>query len=70
MQVVLHSNYFHLIVILLIILDVVVVLFELLLDVGALGKCMTRWTDRGSPSVQSFSIAFSSACRILTILIG
>lgn len=38
MQVVLHSNYFHLIVILLIILDVVVVLFELLLDVGALGN--------------------------------
>lgn len=41
MQVVLHSNTFHLIIIFLIILDIVIVLFELLLDVGALGKSIT-----------------------------
>lgn len=38
MQVVLHSNKFHLIIISLIILDIIIVLFELLLDVGALGE--------------------------------
>lgn len=36
---VLHSNKFHLIIIFLIVLDIFIVLFELLLDVGALGEC-------------------------------
>lgn len=35
---VLHSNKFHLLIIFLIILDIIIVLFELLLDVGALGE--------------------------------
>ena len=38
MQLVLHSHRFHLMVISLVILDVIIVLFELLLDVGAFGK--------------------------------
>ena len=42
MQVVLHSNSFHLIIVALIILDIIIVLFELLLDVGALGAFYTE----------------------------
>ena len=38
MQVVLHGNGFQLFIIFLIILDILIVLFELMLDVGALGK--------------------------------
>ncbi|XP_065912732.1 voltage-gated hydrogen channel 1-like [Dysidea avara] len=35
MQVALHGHYFHLIIVLLVVLDAMIVLFELLLDVGA-----------------------------------
>ena len=40
MQVVLHSTYFHIFIIILVVLDALTVLCELLLDVGAFGKCM------------------------------
>lgn len=38
MQVVLHSVHFHVFIVILVVLDALIVLFELLLDVGALGK--------------------------------
>ena len=38
MQVVLHSVQFHIFIIILVVLDAFIVLFELLLDVGALGE--------------------------------
>ena len=38
MQVVLHSTYFHLFIIVLVVSDALIVLFELLLDVGAFGE--------------------------------
>ena len=38
MQVVLHSIPFHIFIIILVIVDALIVLFELLLDVGALGE--------------------------------
>ena len=38
MQVTLHGGKFHLFVIALIILDILIVLFELFLDVGAFGE--------------------------------
>lgn len=38
MQVALHSGKFHIFVVTLIILDILIVLFELLLDVGAFGE--------------------------------
>ena len=41
MQVALHGHYFHLIIVLLVVLDAMIVLFELLLDVGAFGKYCT-----------------------------
>ena len=40
MQVVLHSTYFHIFIIILVVTDAVVVLCELLLDLGAFSKCM------------------------------
>lgn len=40
MQVVLHSNKFHIFIVALIILDVLIVLFELFLDVGAFGELL------------------------------
>ncbi len=39
MQVVLHSPTFHIFIVSLVILDIFIVLFELLLDVNAFGKC-------------------------------
>ena len=47
MQVVLHSTYFHVFIIILVILDALTVLCELLLDVGAFGKCMEGREGRG-----------------------
>lgn len=38
MQVALHSNTFHFFIIALIILDILIVLFELFLDVGAFSE--------------------------------
>ena len=38
MQVALHSHYFHLIIVSFVVLDALIVLFELLLDVGAFSK--------------------------------
>ena len=38
MQVALHSHYFHIAIIVFVVLDAFIVLFELLLDVGAFGK--------------------------------
>ena len=38
MQAALHHKIFHLIIILLVVLDVIIVLFELFLDVGAFSK--------------------------------
>ena len=38
MQVVLHSHTFHFVIILLVVLDAFIVLFELLLEVGAFSK--------------------------------
>lgn len=38
LQLVLHSHYFHTVIVVLVIIDVLVVLFELLLDVGAFGE--------------------------------
>lgn len=38
MQHILHSNYFHIIIVILVVLDAFIVLFELLLDVGAFSK--------------------------------
>jgi len=38
MQVALHSHYFHLAIVILVVLDALIVLFELLLDVGAFSK--------------------------------
>jgi len=38
MQVALHGHYFHLIIVILVVLDALIVLFELLLDVGAFSK--------------------------------
>ena len=37
MQVALHSNKFHFFIVALIVLDILIVLFELFLDVGAFG---------------------------------
>ena len=45
MQDVLHSFYFHFLIIILVILDVLFVLFELLLDLGAFSK---SWFIGGS----------------------
>ena len=42
MQVVLHGHYFHLIIVSLVVLDAIIVLFELLLDVGAFSKHYTK----------------------------
>ena len=39
MQVALHGHYFHLVIVLLVVRDALIVLFELLLDVGAFSKC-------------------------------
>ena len=47
MQVVLHSTYFHIFIIILVVLDALIVLCELLLDVGAFGKCMEGREGRG-----------------------
>ena len=47
MQVVLHSHYFHLIIVSLVVLDAIIVLFELLLDVGAFSKYYTWVSDNG-----------------------
>lgn len=47
MQVVLHSTYFHVFIIILVVLDALIVLCELLLDVGAFGKCMEGREGRG-----------------------
>ena len=41
MQVIVHGHYFHLIIVLLVVLDAMIVLFELLLDVGAFSKYCT-----------------------------
>ena len=38
MQVALHSHYFHIAIVSLVVLDALIVLFELLLDVGAFSK--------------------------------
>ena len=38
MQVVLHSHWFHIFIVLLVVLDAFIVLFELLLDVGAFSE--------------------------------
>lgn len=38
MQHMLHSNYFHIVIVILVVLDAFIVLFELLLDVGAFSK--------------------------------
>ena len=40
MQVVLHSTYFHIFIIILVVLDALVVLCELMLELGAFGKYM------------------------------
>ena len=45
MQVVLHSPTFHIIIVALVILDTLVVLFELLLDVDAFGKHVSSEMD-------------------------
>ena len=42
MQVVLHSHWFHLFVIILVLLDSLIVLFELLIDVGAFGEYLIK----------------------------
>lgn len=56
MQVVLHSNACHLAIIVLIILDVVIVLFELLLDIGALGELFGK---RGTGVGKEFLVAWA-----------
>ena len=38
MQVALHSHYFHIVIVSFVVLDALIVLFELLLDVGAFSK--------------------------------
>ena len=38
MQVELHSHWFHLVIVIFVVLDALIVLFELLLDVGAFGE--------------------------------
>ena len=38
MQQALHNHFFHIFIVVLVCLDAAIVLFELLLDVGALGK--------------------------------
>ena len=38
MQVALHSHWFHYVIVVLVVLDALIVLFELLFDVGALGE--------------------------------
>jgi len=43
MQQVLHSSFFHLLIIVLVVLDVLLVLFELLLDLGAFSKYLISW---------------------------
>ena len=40
MQVTLHSHSFHLVIIALVVLDAIIVLFELLLDLGAFSMCV------------------------------
>lgn len=41
MQVILHSHLFHYFIVFLVVLDALIVLFELLLDVGAFGESST-----------------------------
>ena len=38
MQHILHGHYFHIIIVILVVIDAFIVLFELLLDVGAFSK--------------------------------
>lgn len=40
MQVLLHSQAFHITIVILVVLDIIIVLFELLLDVNAFGECI------------------------------
>ena len=41
MQVALHSNWIHFVIVVLVVADALIVIFELLLDVGAFGKTHT-----------------------------
>ena len=41
MQVFLHSAWFHIVIVALVVADALIVIFELLLDVGAFGKSVT-----------------------------
>ncbi|XP_065912733.1 voltage-gated hydrogen channel 1-like [Dysidea avara] len=45
MQVIVHGHYFHLIIVLLVVLDAMIVLFELLLDVGAFNNIECEGED-------------------------
>ena len=44
MQAALHNTWFHVVIVLLVVADAFIVLFELLLDVGAFGKGFSSWT--------------------------
>ena len=44
MQDALHNTWFHILIVLLVVADALIVLFELLLDVGAFGKGFSSWT--------------------------
>ena len=43
MQHALHHNLFHLIIVILVSIDAVIVIFELLIDVGAFSKIRFQW---------------------------
>lgn len=40
MQHALHNHWFHLVIVILVCLDALIVIFELLIDVGAFGQCV------------------------------